>query len=213
MYIMSILLAVSSNIDNIGVGISYGARKITIPFASNLIIAVLTSCGTLLSLLLGNCISSILIPQEAVYLGSFAIIGVGLLIVITETSKIVGNKFASMPLVERIAFTETSLLKKILLIHKNPLEADMDFSTDISIKESFYLGCALTLNNLANGVGAGMIKLNPMITTTFVFLLSIITMQIGTKIGKKYIYRQLGIFSGPASGMLLIFIGILNSCS
>ena len=210
---MSILLALSSNVDNLGVGISYGARKITIPFASNILIAILTSFGTLLSLLVGNYIHSILKPQAALYLGSFAIIGGGLLIVIADTSKRLRKKINEMPSYEKKEFTEYSFLKKILIIHNNPLKADMDYSADISLKESFFLGSALTLNNIANGVGAGMINLSPLVTTSFVFLFSIITMSLGTKIGDIYMYRQLGTLSGPASGILLICVGIFNLCA
>ncbi len=40
-----LLLSFSSNLDNVGVGVSYGIRKINIPFTSNLLIAVVTRGG------------------------------------------------------------------------------------------------------------------------------------------------------------------------
>ncbi len=40
-----LLLSLSSNLDNIGVGVSYGIRKVNIPFTSNLLIAVVTRGG------------------------------------------------------------------------------------------------------------------------------------------------------------------------
>ena len=55
MYLLIILsLALSSNLDNIGVGLAYGTRKVRLPFLSNLIVAVITSCGTLITMLLGK---------------------------------------------------------------------------------------------------------------------------------------------------------------
>ena len=41
-----LLLALSCNLDNVGVGIAYGARGIGIPLASNLLIALITAAGT-----------------------------------------------------------------------------------------------------------------------------------------------------------------------
>ncbi len=38
-----ILLAISCNLNNVGVGIAYGARGIGIPIASNILIALITA--------------------------------------------------------------------------------------------------------------------------------------------------------------------------
>jgi putative Mn2+ efflux pump MntP len=52
LHVLAVLvLATSSNFDNVGVGIAYGIRGTCIPFASNLIIAVISGTGTLLSML------------------------------------------------------------------------------------------------------------------------------------------------------------------
>lgn len=40
------MLAISCNLDNVGVGLAYGARGIGIPLASNLLIALVTAAGT-----------------------------------------------------------------------------------------------------------------------------------------------------------------------
>jgi putative Mn2+ efflux pump MntP len=64
------LLALSSNMDNVGVGTSYGARKINIPFNSNLLIAFITTCGTYLSMALGNEIAGFINPNIASALGA-----------------------------------------------------------------------------------------------------------------------------------------------
>jgi putative Mn2+ efflux pump MntP len=48
------LIALSCNLDNVGVGISYGTRKIRLPLATNLYIALLTSAGTYAAMVLGE---------------------------------------------------------------------------------------------------------------------------------------------------------------
>ncbi len=50
----ALLIALSCNLDNVGVGISYGARGIKIPFVTNLFIALITGTGTLLAMVLGK---------------------------------------------------------------------------------------------------------------------------------------------------------------
>ncbi len=65
LHIISIfLLALSSNLDNVGVGTSYGTRRINIPFGSNLLIAFITTSGTYLSMTLGNVISNFINPNS-----------------------------------------------------------------------------------------------------------------------------------------------------
>ena len=49
-----LLMAISCNLDNLGIGIAYGTRRVSIPFTSNLLIAVITTIGTFLSVILGQ---------------------------------------------------------------------------------------------------------------------------------------------------------------
>jgi putative Mn2+ efflux pump MntP len=67
-------MAISCNLDNIGIGIAYGARGVSIPFGSNLLIAAITTCGTLLSVMMGQSIHMFFKPDVAKYSGSALII-------------------------------------------------------------------------------------------------------------------------------------------
>ena len=48
------LIALSCNLDNAGVGISYGTRRIRLPLATNFYIALLTSFGAYLAMVAGQ---------------------------------------------------------------------------------------------------------------------------------------------------------------
>ncbi len=205
-----LLLALSSNLDNVGVAISYGARKINIPFSSNLRIAFITGGGTLLSMLVGERIYRFLKPELSNYLGSSIIIGAGIWIFIKEIAKLGKKKPLEEHHIEKIDISNKSIFRKTLMILDNPFVADMDFSGHISLKEGFLLALALALNNLANGVGGGMIGLSPVLTTFFVVIFSILTIWIGIEIGDYYAYRWLGKLTGPIAGLLLIIIGVLE---
>ena len=65
----------------------------------------------------------------------------------------------------------------------------------------------LTLNNIPNGVGAGLLGLNVAFTTAAVFLLSIVTIWVGIS-GGHLGYRRLGESAGSISGVLLIALGV-----
>jgi putative sporulation protein YtaF len=200
-------LAVSSNLDNIGVGVSYGIRKINIPFTSNLLIAGVTSTGTLVSILLGQTIYLFLRPPMAAVSGGGIIIAAGIWVLVHETVMQRGRERPE----ERPQPTETDLsrfgFRQIVTILNHPILADRDFSGHIDLREATALAFGLTLNNIPNGVGAGLLGLSAVVTTSAVFLCSIVTVWVGIS-GGHLGYRRLGKSAGSISGVLLIAIGV-----
>ena len=202
-----LLLAVSSNLDNVGVGISYGIRKINIPITSNLLIAIITSCGTFLSILLGGQIYHFVSEAMAGLLGGGIIILAGIWVIFQEKVMHWGRE----PQEKNQLITETGLsrfgFRQIVMILNNPIIADWDFSGHIDLREATALAFGLTLNNIPNGVGAGMLGFSLAITTSAVFLLSIMTIWIGIYFGQLGI-RWLGKSAGLLSGLILILLGV-----
>lgn len=209
--IVILLIALVSNTDNFGVGISYGTRKILIPFVSNILIALITGLGTLFSMYVGEGISKILNPKIAGYAGSIIIIIVGIWICVGEMKRKKNegneNKTNNISLSEKNV-NIYSFIGRIPRILENPFLADWDFSGCISIKESLLLGFALAVNNMANGIGAGMAGINPIITSIFAFLVSLFAIWIGIKLGHEYVHRWLGKLATPIAGIILIVIGV-----
>src|SRR5271169_3576576 len=88
LHLFSILmLAVSSNLDNFGVGIAYGIRKVCIPLSSNLLIAVINTGGTFISMILGEKLYQFMQPAIANFIGSSIFIIAGCLIIIKDIVK------------------------------------------------------------------------------------------------------------------------------
>jgi putative sporulation protein YtaF len=203
-----LLMAVSCNLDNVGIGIAYGARGVSIPFISNLLIAGITTLGTYISVMFGQCMYIFIKPGIAKYTGAAILICVGIWISIEKY--IYGNRdlCCHTGISEVNSRTEKSFITKILMILDNPFTADTDLSNHIDLREGIALGLALSLNNIANGIGAGMIGLNIMWLTVFVFIFSIVTIWVGIKIGDYYGRRIFGKVTGFAAGVLLVFIGI-----
>jgi putative sporulation protein YtaF len=75
----SILLSSSSNVDNFAVAIAYGMKKLKIDALSNLLIALVSAIGTMLSLSVGAVIGRYLPPEVANFLGSGVLMAIGIL--------------------------------------------------------------------------------------------------------------------------------------
>ena len=202
-----LLLAISCNLDNVGVGIAYGARGIGIPLASNLLIAVITAGGTGLCIVFGQQTFRFLPTQVAVLLGAALLIGMG---VWALRQKIAGPpRGREAPLADEAQdMAKESLGRRMLLVLKNPFLADRDSSGHIDLKESLLLSLALMLNNLPNGVGAGLLGLSTLVTTLMVGLFSILTFWLGIGLGRSLGIHWLGRHAGTISGLLLIVIGL-----
>ncbi|NRV14874.1 putative Mn2+ efflux pump MntP [Clostridium beijerinckii] len=88
----ALLFSLSSNLDNLVIGIAYGIKKIRIGTAANLIVALVTSTGTFLSMLLGIYVSKFLPSFLSNSLGAGIIIILGLYFVIQSIFKLINNK-------------------------------------------------------------------------------------------------------------------------
>ena len=201
-----LVIAVSSNLDNVGVGTSYGIREINIPITSNFLIAIITSCGTFLSILLGGQIYHFLSEQMAGLLGGGIVILAGIWVIFQEKIMHGGRE----PQEEKQLVAESGLarfgFRQIVMILNHPILADWDFSGHIDLREATALAFGLTLNNIPNGVGAGMLGFSLSITTSAVFLVSIITIWIGIYLGHLGI-RWVGKSAGLIGGLMLILLG------
>ncbi len=203
-----LLLAISCNLDNVGVGIAYGARGIGIPLASNLLIALITAGGTGLCIVFGQRIFQVLPSQGAILLGAALLVGMGLWVIRQEIGGRSRQDQEAPPSADTNDLAKKPLLQRMILILKNPLLADRDSSGHIDLKESLLLSLALMLNNLPNGVGAGLLGLSTLLTTLMVGLLSVLTFWLGIGLGRSLGIRWLGRHAGTVSGLLLIVIGL-----
>jgi putative sporulation protein YtaF len=208
-FLTILVLALSSNLDNIGVGLAYGTRKVCLPFLSNLIIALITSCGTLITMLIGKDLAVFCLKGLfSDYLGGGIIIIVGLYVLIKSFPQRDPAEKGRARCEERGGGGGLNRLKELGRLIGDPGLADRDSSGCIEAGEAAVLGLALTLNNLANGFAAGMIGLSPALTTGAVFLFSLLTFWVGILLGRRFVSRMWGAWASPAAGVMLILIGI-----
>ncbi|ADK14658.1 manganese efflux pump [Clostridium ljungdahlii] len=195
----ALLFSLSSNLDNVVVGIAYGIKKIRIGIIPNLAIAIITCTGTFLSMSLGVYISKFLPHSIANALGSIAIAILGVYFITQSIIKLINNKksngLALKDITDMIEYAEKS---------------DLDNSGDINIKEALLVAFGLTFNNLGTGIAASITGVNIQFTVIFTFILSILTIITGEAVGNHILGKLFGKYAPLISGILLIALGIIE---
>lgn len=186
----SILLALSSSIDSLGIGITYGIKNTKISFVGKIILFIISISTTCLSIFFGNIIQNIFPKNITKLIGSIILIFIGIYICFEALKKQDNNSN----------------------IFNNPISSDFDNSKIIDSNEALFLAIALSLDSLCIGIGGSISNINlrlfPLLVSTFqLFFLSTGTF-LGTHINRFYRLPQ-NIWS-IISGLLLIFIGAIK---
>lgn len=193
MQLLSVFLfSLSANIDSFTVGLAYGISGIRIDYKSNLLIAIITSLGTFISMAIGLFIKEFISSRILSLIGCILLVSLGILIIV--------KSFENRKLDE-----ENTSYSDILVEHQKKDENEIVY---IDIKESIALGLALSLNNFGLGIGASTIGINIYLTTIVTFILSILCILFGVKLGKKYLSKRLKQYADVISGLIIIFLGL-----
>lgn len=185
MHLLSALLfAVSANIDCLAIGLSYGIQSIKIDARSNLIIAVISTAGTLISMLAGEPLAALCSSETANRIGAVLLILIGLWILFQ-------NRFAKQ---------------------KDLKEYDRDASGRIERKEAVALAFALTINNMGLGISGSITGLPIIITCFFTFLCSLIFIAVSQAAGKSWLASYIHKYARDTAAGMIILLGILECC-
>lgn len=187
-------IGIASNLDNAGVGIAYGARKIRISLISNSIIALMGFSFALVGGLFGNLISLWLTPFTCQLISMTVLVTIGVFVL---NQQLLAKKTFEQP--------SGNLLSRVL---RNPEGADLDNSKSIGLSESVILGIALSINNLAGGFSAGITQLDILATASVSGLFSFLCIGLCAIFGLKLAAGRLGERATIISGILLILVGV-----
>jgi putative sporulation protein YtaF len=196
--------AISSSVDNLGVGISYGIRNIRIGLISNLLVAVICFVFSEAGISFGKWLSIIMPGVLPVMVGAFLLFIIGIRIILLTAPR---SKHQSNDEV-RSKVTQPQGITAIL---ENPELADADKSGEIGLGEAIVLGIALSANALTNGLGAGLLNLSPLAISLTAAIGSFLTVWLGVYLGKKVVAVRiggytLGEFGTILSGIILLVI-------
>jgi len=208
-FLSCFLLALSSNLDNIGIGVSYGIRRIAIPLFSNLVVALVTTAGTLLAMSLGDLLARHIPAGLAAGAGSAVIAAAGVWVMLQTWIKPNGTctpVASPAPEPRKVFELRIRSLGLLIRILREPVGVDADCSGRIEGREALLLALALTVNNLAGGFGAGMVGIDIPLTAGLVFVLSLLTLAWGVKFGHLYLSRWLGRWASLVAGLILVAV-------
>ncbi|MCL2774975.1 MAG: manganese efflux pump [Oscillospiraceae bacterium] len=184
---LSVICAVTANLDTLGVSVAYGIKKIKINMFCNIVIAVVSTVGTFISMLFGIFISKTIAVQFINYIGSAILILIGLYFIYEFFKK------------------NHSEYEEII---ETPTKADTNNSGTLELSEIFTLALALTVNNLGVGISASIAGLNIWATTILTFIVTMLFIKIGTFIGNSKIFNFIGKYSSLISGIIIALIGV-----
>ncbi|WP_314591233.1 sporulation membrane protein YtaF [Paenibacillus terrigena] len=193
-WISVIMFAVASNLDNLGIGLSFGMKRTRIPWLPNILIACITMIGTYFSMRMGEWLVRFISSDMANLSGALVIILIG-----------IWTLWGSIRSSDSKEELEAPTLSEVL---RNPIHADQDHNQVISWKESLALGLALTLNNIATGIGAGATGISALWTTVITGILSVIFIGVGSTVGRRMARTWFGRYSNVLAGILLCLIGL-----
>lgn len=196
-WLIILAFAISSSIDNLGVGMSYGLQKVEIRIRQNLLIAVICFLFSMGGIYFGIWIYNIIPGMLPVILGALLlmIIGIRIILLAKPTAKKPSDKNK-----------QASGLSRIF---KNPEAIGGTGTKKIGTIESVVLGIALSANALTNGVGAGLIGLSPLAISITAAVGSYFSIWFGVKAGYKVAHIRIGSFTFGQFGTLLSGIILL----
>lgn len=184
----SILLAISSSIDSLGIGITYGIKNTKISLIGKIILFAISTSITYFSIFLGNIIQVIFPVFITKLIGTAILVFMGIYICFEALKK---------------KSTSSN-------VFNNPICSDLDNSKIIDSKESLFLAIALSLDSLCIGIGGSIIDINlkmfPILVSIFQLCFLSLGNCVGTNINNFYKLPE-NIWS-IISGILLIFIGL-----
>lgn len=214
MLFTTILLAISSSIDSLGIGITYGMKNTYISGKGKLVIFFVSFIVTIVSLYLGNILKFIFPSFIVDYLGGFLFILMGIFIcfqALKKEKKVKNTKIENKYSQKTYSFFIKFLGITIKII-KDPISSDFDNSNKIDSKEALFLALALSIDSLCIGIGGSVIGINTYIFPFLIGFFQLFFLGIGNFLGEKlYNFSKLpsNIWS-IVSGILLITLGVVK---
>ncbi|MBY0124048.1 sporulation membrane protein YtaF [Bacillus sp. S/N-304-OC-R1] len=201
-----LLLAFAVSLDSFSVGLTYGLRKMRIPFKSIGIIACCSAITLIIAMTLGQLIIKFLSPAFAESVGGIILICLGAWVLFqffrSEKSKEI------LPHEKTIVNFEIKSLGLVIKILQKPMSADFDKSGTITGIEALLLGLALSLDAFGAGIGAAMLGYSPYYLAITVALMSSLFVYMGLKVGSIFSKSEWVQRFTFVPGILLIVIGI-----
>ncbi len=203
-FLSPLLLSISSNLDTLSVSLSYGIKKVHLPKSSIILLAIITSIGTLISMYIAKLLLYLFPPELSNIFGAILLSFIGVCSIVEYIR--LENKRAGY---YTSYYFESSLKYKDIL--ENPNDINSNKYNHIAIRECLNLAIALTLNNLCTNFAASITGVSVNLTVFFNFIITIASLYLGYFNFDIHISKWFSRYSNLVSGILLIIIGIYEA--
>ncbi len=180
----AILLAVSLSMDALGIGISYGLRRVRVATLPKVIISLISLIFTVLAIGIGNVIALILPEPLAKLIGSAMMVVLGVIIIVQALSERNSSENKKNPTPKTWSWTIKSLGVSIK-ITRAPVADDINKAPAINVKESLYLGVALSIDSFGAGISSAVAGVNSFLVPILVGLCQFVFLSLGLYCGSK----------------------------
>lgn len=187
-----VAIGIAANLDNLGIGLSFGARSTKVPLLSNLLIAFLSMAATYLAMSAGIFLSHLISPSWGNLIGGIVVVLIGVWGLRSSLKR------------RRKLVSDAELDEQMTRMAER---SDKDGNHIISWGESISLGFALSFNCIGSGLAAGVSGVSPLFSALSVGLFSLLTVDIGVRLGSKIAKSWFGKYSELLGCLLLIVIG------
>jgi putative Mn2+ efflux pump MntP len=172
-------------------------RDTRIAAAPNAVIAAVTMAATAAAMTSGRALSNVLPPSLAATLGASIISAIGVWTILASLHALRSPASSAAP---GIGSLQRNRYRPSLGPGPNQV---------ISLREAFVLGVALSINNAAAGVGAGIAGVSPLATTLLAGALSLICVAGGSRVGLSLGRLIGGSRASVISGLILLGLGAM----
>jgi putative sporulation protein YtaF len=192
-------ISIANNLDTIAVGVTYGVGKIRIRWLANLWMGIVQLAITAAAVYFGQWLAH-WVSHTAAHLASAAVFcGLGIWMLLPSMRK--------APADSPDGENGTPRLLRVL---QEPQLADRDRSREIDLAEATLLGIALSLNNVAGGVSAGLIHLNAAAVAICSAAISCLVIELGNRSAHRLIGAKTSDRAQVIAGLLLLAFGVFQ---
>lgn len=198
-----ILLVLATSLDGFSAGVAYGLRKIQVPWPNRALVAAVSVLAMAAAMQMGRLMGSIFPAAWARTLGGCLLIVLGLW---TAVKSIVSGPGRRR---ERVWSWRLPSLGLVVQILRQPVEADLDASGEISMGEALWLGFALSLDAFAAGFCASLGARLPLLLPVAVGAVNWLFLTAGITAGGLLRREKLPLLA-VAPGLILAVLGLLR---
>lgn len=210
MYIL-ILFAASMSLDAAAVGFSYGMKKIRLPFASLVMLFVISSLMSAAGTFFGSAASQFMNEDASRYVSFVLLFGLGIWMIIDSFSERGKETPCERCEEKTFEFMVKSMGLSVKII-KHPIDCDFDKSSVIDLFEAVYLAFVLSVDSVCSCLGFGLGTDASYIMPILMGAFQSAFLYVGDLIGKSFAHIKN--FTSRAAmlmpGAILIVVAVLS---